>query len=73
MGGGSSREQWPATSSLSCVGSARTGSPPWGMIGSICCLRAALDHAEVVTHLAVLDAVPIGRALSRTDATFTQA
>jgi haloacetate dehalogenase len=32
--------------------------------------RLALDHPEAVTHLAVLDGVPVSEALSRTDAKF---
>jgi haloacetate dehalogenase len=32
--------------------------------------RLALDHPEVVTHLAVMDVVPIGEALARCDARF---
>jgi haloacetate dehalogenase len=34
--------------------------------------RLAVDHAEAVSHLAVLDAVPIGEALARADAAFAQ-
>ena len=32
--------------------------------------RLAIDHSHAVTHLVVLDAVPIGEALARADATF---
>lgn len=38
--------------------------------GSYAALRLALDHPEAVTHLAVLDGVPIGEALARADARF---
>jgi len=38
--------------------------------GAYAALRTALDHAEVVERLAVLDAVPIGEALARCDARF---
>lgn len=41
--------------------------------GSYVALRTALDHAGAVTHLAVLDGVPIGEALRRCDATFARA
>ncbi len=41
--------------------------------GSYVALRTALDHPTAVTHLAVLDAVPIGEALRRCDATFAAA
>lgn len=34
--------------------------------------RLALDHPDTVTHLAVLDGVPIGAALARADARFAQ-
>jgi haloacetate dehalogenase len=40
--------------------------------GAYAALRTALDHPAAVTHLAVLDAVPIGEALARTDARFAQ-
>jgi haloacetate dehalogenase len=35
-------------------------------------MRLALDHPDAVTHLAVLDGVPIGEALARADARFAQ-
>ncbi|HCT78927.1 MAG TPA: alpha/beta hydrolase [Micromonosporaceae bacterium] len=35
--------------------------------------RLAMDHPEVVTHLAVLDAVPIGEALASCDVRFASA
>lgn len=35
--------------------------------------RLALDHPEAVSHLVVLDAVPIGEALRRADARFAEA
>ena len=38
--------------------------------GAYVALRTALDHPAAVTALAVLDAVPIGEALSRADARF---
>lgn len=38
--------------------------------GAYVALRTALDHPERVSHLAVLDAVPIGAALARADARF---
>jgi haloacetate dehalogenase len=38
--------------------------------GAYAAMRAALDHPAAVTHLGVLDAVPIGEALRRADATF---
>ncbi|MGH3881590.1 MAG: alpha/beta fold hydrolase [Actinophytocola sp.] len=38
--------------------------------GSYVAFRLAMDHAEVVTALAVLDSVPIGEALARCDAKF---
>ena len=41
--------------------------------GSYVALRLALDHPEVVSHLAVLDGVPISEALARCDAGFAQA
>jgi haloacetate dehalogenase len=40
--------------------------------GAYVALRAALDHPDHITHLAVLDAVPIGEALARADAKFAQ-
>lgn len=41
--------------------------------GSYVAYRTALDHAERVTRLAVLDSVPILEALERADARFAQA
>lgn len=40
--------------------------------GAYAALRTALDHPAAVTHLAILDAVPIGEALARTNARFAQ-
>ena len=41
--------------------------------GSYVALRLALDTPEVVSHLVILDSVPIGEALSRADARFATA
>ena len=41
--------------------------------GSYVAFRLAMDHPEAVTHLAVLDSVPIGEALARADARFSAA
>jgi haloacetate dehalogenase len=41
--------------------------------GSYVAMRAALDHPDAVTALAVLDSVPIGEALARADARFASA
>jgi haloacetate dehalogenase len=41
--------------------------------GSYVAYRAALDHPGAVTHLAVLDGVPIAEALGRCDARFASA
>jgi haloacetate dehalogenase len=41
--------------------------------GSYVAFRLAMDHPDAVTHLAVLDSVPIGEALARADARFAQA
>ena len=41
--------------------------------GSYVAFRLAMDHPEVVSHLAVLDGVPIGEALARCDASFAKA
>lgn len=41
--------------------------------GSYVAFRLAMDHADAVTQLAVLDGVPIGEALARCDATFARA
>jgi haloacetate dehalogenase len=40
--------------------------------GCYVAMRLALDHPEAVTHLAVLDGVPIGEALARADADFAR-
>ena len=40
--------------------------------GAYVAFRAALDHPDAVTGLVVMDAVPIGEALARCDATFAQ-
>jgi haloacetate dehalogenase len=41
--------------------------------GAYVAQRAALDHPDTVTHLGVLDGVPIGEALARCDARFAAA
>jgi len=41
--------------------------------GSYVALRTALDHPDAVTHLAVLDCIPIVEHLDRTDARFAAA
>jgi haloacetate dehalogenase len=41
--------------------------------GAYAALRTALDHRSAVSHLAILDAVPIGEALARANARFAQA
>jgi haloacetate dehalogenase len=41
--------------------------------GSYVALRLALDTPEVVSHLVILDSVPIGEALRRADARFATA
>jgi haloacetate dehalogenase len=41
--------------------------------GSYVAFRLAMDHPEAVTHLAVLDSIPIAEALDRTDARFAAA
>jgi haloacetate dehalogenase len=41
--------------------------------GSYVAMRTALDHPDAVTHLAVLDSIPIVEALERTDARFAAA
>jgi haloacetate dehalogenase len=41
--------------------------------GAYVAFRAALDHPDAVTALAILDAVPIAEALTRCDATFAAA
>jgi haloacetate dehalogenase len=38
--------------------------------GAYAAFRTAMDHADRITHLVVLDAVPIGEALHRADARF---
>jgi haloacetate dehalogenase len=40
--------------------------------GCYVAMRTALDHPDAVTHLAVLDGVPISEALARADARFAQ-
>jgi haloacetate dehalogenase len=40
--------------------------------GCYVAMRLALDHPQAVTHLAVLDGVPIGEALARADAGFAR-
>ncbi|USX55722.1 alpha/beta fold hydrolase [Lentzea sp. HUAS12] len=40
--------------------------------GAAAAIRLALDHPDRVTHLAVLDGLPIGAHLSRADARFAQ-
>jgi haloacetate dehalogenase len=40
--------------------------------GCYVAMRTALDHSEAVTHLAVLDGIPIGEALARADARFAE-
>lgn len=40
--------------------------------GAYVALRTALDYPERISHVAVLDAVPIGEALARTDADFAR-
>lgn len=40
--------------------------------GAYAALRTALDHQDGVSHLAILDAIPIGEALARTNAKFAQ-
>jgi haloacetate dehalogenase len=41
--------------------------------GAYVAFRAAMDHPGTVSHLVVLDAIPIGEALTRTDAAFAAA
>ncbi len=41
--------------------------------GAYVAFRLAMDHPAAVSHLAVLDSVPIGEALDRCDATFATA
>ena len=56
---------------------ARLGHAEFAIVGhdrgAYAALRTALDHHEAVSHLVVLDAVPIGEALRRADARFAQA
>lgn len=40
--------------------------------GAYVALRTALDYPDAVTHLVAMDAVPIGEALARCDATFAK-
>ena len=55
----------------------RLGHERFAIVGHDCgayvAFRAAMDHPAAVTHLAVLDAVPIVEALGRCDARFAQA
>jgi haloacetate dehalogenase len=52
------------------------GHPTFAIVGhdrgAYAALRTALDHPAAVTHLVVLDAVPIAEALRRADARFAQ-
>jgi haloacetate dehalogenase len=41
--------------------------------GSYVAMRAAMDHPDAVTHLALLDSIPIAEALGRADARFAAA
>lgn len=41
--------------------------------GALVAFRAAMDHPEVVSHLVVMDALPVIEHLERTDARFAQA
>ena len=41
--------------------------------GSLVAFRAAMDHPAAVTHLVVMDGLPVVEHLERTDATFAQA
>jgi haloacetate dehalogenase len=53
------------------------GHGPFAVVGhdrgSYVAMRAAMDHPDVVTHLAVLDSLPIAEALRRADARFAAA
>jgi haloacetate dehalogenase len=40
--------------------------------GAYAALRTALDHPAAISHLVILDAIPIGEALRRADAAFAQ-
>ncbi|HUP53951.1 MAG TPA: alpha/beta hydrolase [Methylomirabilota bacterium] len=55
----------------------RLGHPRFAVVGhdrgAYAALRTALDHPDAVSHLVVLDAVPIGEALRRADARFAAA
>jgi haloacetate dehalogenase len=55
----------------------RLGHPEFAVVGhdrgSYVALRTALDHPAVVTHLAVLDCIPIVEHLDRCDARFAAA
>jgi haloacetate dehalogenase len=55
----------------------RLGHPRYAVVGhdrgAYVAFRAALDRPERITHLAVLDAIPIADALARCDAPFAQA
>lgn len=56
---------------------ASLGHPRFAVVGhdrgSYVAFRLARDHPAAVTHLALLDCVPIGEALARADATFAAA
>jgi haloacetate dehalogenase len=56
---------------------ARLGHGPFAVVGhdrgSYVALRTAMDHPDVVTHLAVLDCIPIVEHLERADARFAAA
>jgi len=56
---------------------ASLGHPRFAVVGhdrgSYVAFRLAMDHPAAVTHLALLDCVPIGEALARADATFAAA
>ena len=53
------------------------GHPRYAVVGhdrgAYVAFRAALDRPESITHLAVMDAIPIADALARCDARFAQA
>jgi haloacetate dehalogenase len=55
---------------------AALGHPRFAVVGhdrgAYAALRTALEYPDHISHLAVLDAVPIGEALARADATFAQ-
>jgi haloacetate dehalogenase len=53
------------------------GHPRFAVVGhdrgAYVAFRTAMDHPHAVTHLGILDAIPIGDALARTDAEFALA